>query len=38
LFLHLGPGLPLLIAAAAAAAAAVSFQLSPAPGMLNAPR
>jgi uncharacterized membrane protein YoaK (UPF0700 family) len=38
LYLHLGPGLPLLIAAVAAASAAVSFRLSPAPGLLNAPR
>jgi uncharacterized membrane protein YoaK (UPF0700 family) len=38
LYLHLGPGLPLLIAAVAAAVAAVSFRLSPAPGLLNAPR
>lgn len=38
LYLHLGPGLPLLIAAVAAAGAAVSFRLSPAPGLLNAPR
>jgi len=38
LYLHIGPGLPLLIAAAAAAGAAVSFRLSPAPGLLNAAR
>jgi uncharacterized membrane protein YoaK (UPF0700 family) len=38
LYLHQGAGLPLIIAAAAAAAAAVSFRLSPAPGLLNAPR
>ena len=38
LYLHLGAGLPLVIAAAAAAVAAVTFRLGPAPGMLNAAR
>jgi uncharacterized membrane protein YoaK (UPF0700 family) len=38
LYLHLGAGLPLVIAAVAAAVAAVTFRLGPAPGMLNAAR
>jgi uncharacterized membrane protein YoaK (UPF0700 family) len=38
LYLHIGPGLPLVIAAAAAAGAALAFRLSGAPGLLDAAR
>jgi len=38
LYLHIGPGLPLVIAAVAVAAAVTAFRLSSAPAMLDAPR
>jgi uncharacterized membrane protein YoaK (UPF0700 family) len=38
LYLHIGPGLPLVIAAVAVAAAVVAFRLSRAPGLLDAAR